>query len=651
MGGEPRASANTATEGLPQGALSTIRETMTTLTALARPATLLHAGTPRRGFVLGFLGTLAAGIMLLAAISIAVSLLSAGRIMPGVRVAGVEVGGLDRAAATARLEAALPSLSTGSVEVRVDGQAVQVPLAELRRSYQVSAMLDAAFGVARSGELVSDALARIRVLGVPATIPVAVTAGDSGAIDAAVADLVRRFSVPATDASVAHVAGSGFVVEEGSVGAFLDADKVRAALLSVAEGGNGQVAPIAVGTEAIVPTVTDREALAAARSANNITALPLALTAGSQSFSLAPDALVPLVSFRALPDGSYAAVIDEAAVAALVEPLASEVAAEPSNAAFEWGAGGITRVLPAVEGRELDVASSVSAIAQTLRDRGTTVIRRSVPLAVLTTAPALTTEVAQAAAAQMRVLSSWTTYYVPGENNSWNANIHIPAWDLDGYTLAPGEWFSFWNGIGPVTVARGYGYGGVIINGRSFPTGALAGGICSTSTTLFNAAMRSGLEIGERVNHSYYIERYPVGLDATVLKTDTSVTDMTFRNDTANPIVIRSYTGSGWVRFDVWGVPDGRTVSLSAPTTSNHRAARDTVVVDSSMAPGTARRVEFPHNGFYAVVTRTVRAADGSVLHSDVWESNYRVVNGETRVGPERQSGGGGGGGDDDGDD
>jgi vancomycin resistance protein YoaR len=647
MGGEQRAWAKSATEGSPQGALSNIRTTMTTLTALARPATLLHAGTPRRGFVLGFLGTLAAGIMLLAAVSIAVSLLSAGRIMPGVRVAGVEVGGMDRATATARLEAGLPSLSTGSVRVRVDGESVQVPLAELRRSYQVDAMLDAAFGVARSGELVSDALARVRVLAVPATIPVAVTAGDGSAIDAAVADLVRRFSVPATDASVAYEAGSGFVVKEGTVGAVLDADKVHAALLNAAEAGNGQVAPIALTTEAIIPTVTDRDALAAARSANNITALPLTLSAGPESFSLAPDALAPLLSFTAQPDGSYVPVLDEAALAALVEPLATEVAVEPSNAAFEWGAGGISRVLPAVEGRELDVASSVSAIAQTLRDRGTTVIRRSVPLAVLTTAPALTTEVAQAAAAQMRVLSTWTTYYVPGESNYWGANISIPARDLDGYTMAPGEWFSFWNGIGPVTVGRGYGYGGVIINGRSFPTGALAGGICSTSTTLFNAAMRSGLEIGDRTNHSYYIERYPVGLDATVLKTDTSVTDMTFRNDTANPIVIRSYTGSGWVRFDVWGVPDGRTVSLSAPVTSNHRAARDTVVVDSSMAPGTARRVEYPHNGFHAVVTRTVRTADGSVLHSDTWASSYRVVNGETRVGPERRTGGGGGDGGD----
>ena len=113
-----------------------------------------------------------------------------------------------------------------------------------------------------------------------------------------------------------------------------------------------------------------------------------------------------------------------------------------------------------------------------------------------------------------------TTYYVPGEGNFWNANIYIPAWDLNGQVMAPGEWFEFWQGIGPVTLERGYGTAAP----SSAPIGPerrLAGGICSTSTTLFNAAMRGRLEIGERENHSYYIERYPMGPDATVLKTDT----------------------------------------------------------------------------------------------------------------------------------
>ena len=55
MGGQQRASAKSRTEGSPQGALSNIRTTMTTLTALARPATLLHAGTPLEDLVDAFL--------------------------------------------------------------------------------------------------------------------------------------------------------------------------------------------------------------------------------------------------------------------------------------------------------------------------------------------------------------------------------------------------------------------------------------------------------------------------------------------------------------------------------------------------------------------------------------------------------------------
>ena len=74
---------------------------------------------------------------------------------------------------------------------------------------------------------------------------------------------------------------------------------------------------------------------------------------------------------------------------------------------------------------------------------------------------------------------------------------------------------------------------------RSVAMGALAGGICSTSTTLFNAAMRFGLEIGERTAHYYYIDRYPLGLDATVSITGGGRQTMSFRNDTKGIIFIR----------------------------------------------------------------------------------------------------------------
>ena len=59
--------------------------------------------------------------------------------------------------------------------------------------------------------------------------------------------------------------------------------------------------------------------------------------------------------------------------------------------------------------------------------------------------------------------------------------------------------------------------------------------ICSTSTTIFNAALRAGLQMGIRGNHYYYIDRYPDGLDATVSIFDDWAQDMTFVNDTEQP--------------------------------------------------------------------------------------------------------------------
>ena len=84
----------------------------------------------------------------------------------------------------------------------------------------------------------------------------------------------------------------------------------------------------------------------------------------------------------------------------------------------------------------------------------------------------------------------------------------------------------------------------------------------------------------------------------------------------------------------IWSVPNGRTAALSAASTSNHTSFIDTTRVDPTMAPGTSRRIESPHNGFNASVSRTVRDADGNVVHQDNWFSDYRAVNGVVVMGP-----------------
>jgi vancomycin resistance protein YoaR len=584
-----------------------------------------------RRFWLSFFGTLLLGTASVVAASLAVNVAHEGRIMPGVRVAGVPLAGLDRAAAEARLRAELPAPGGGGITVSVGGTAVWLSNEELAHAWDIDRMVDAAFAVARDGDALADGVERLRALTTTSDLPATLAAVDAAAVDRAVAGIVDRFRLEPRPADIRR-RGVRFVVERARIGARLDAATLRAALVATLSSTSPHASIVLVTTDPVEPPLTTADARRAVRAARAMTARALVLRADDQKFRLHPPQLARLVKFRSA-DGAFAASIDAGRLRNLVRPLGARVAQDPRDAWFATDGGRIVAVIPARDGLALDVRRSVSVIARALQDRASGA-RGPVSLVLAPVAPGTPTDAADAAIPRLQLLGSWTTYYLPGEGNAWNANIHIPAWDLDGHVVSPGEWFSFWNDIGPVTLERGYGYGGVIIDGRSVPNGALGGGICSTSTTLFNAAMRAGLDIGQRVNHSYYIERYPVGLDATVLKTPNSVTDMTFRNDTANPVVIRSYTGNGWVRFDVWGVSDGRTVSLSAPTTWGHATAVWTTVVNPSLAPGTSRIVEYPHNGFTAVVTRTVRDASGGILHADVWQSSYRVVNGITEIGP-----------------
>ena len=159
------------------------------------------------------------------------------------------------------------------------------------------------------------------------------------------------------------------------------------------------------------------------------------------------------------------------------------------------------------------------------------------------TPPALTTAQAEAAAPQM------TQDLRRGRPTSRSARrtgsaptSGSPPSRSTATSSAPHETFDFWDAIGPVTRERGYRDGGAIINGRTEPQGALAGGICSCSTTLFNAALRGGFEMDARRNHFYYIDRYPLGLDATVfISASGSVQTMSWTNDTDYPVLIRGY--------------------------------------------------------------------------------------------------------------
>jgi vancomycin resistance protein YoaR len=112
---------------------------------------------------------------------------------------------------------------------------------------------------------------------------------------------------------------------------------------------------------------------------------------------------------------------------------------------------------------------------------------------------------------------------------------------------------------------------------------------------------------------------------------------MSFTNDTDYPVLIRGYGyrdgGAGYVKFEIYSVPNGRKVSFSKPIVKNVRRATDTIEYTSSLPAGSSKRIEYPVDGKQVTVTRTVRDAKGKVIHTDTYYSNYSRITGVTLVG------------------
>jgi vancomycin resistance protein VanW len=100
------------------------------------------------------------------------------------------------------------------------------------------------------------------------------------------------------------------------------------------------------------------------------------------------------------------------------------------------------------------------------------------------------------------------------------SNIRLTASKISGIVIRRGAIFSFWHMVGNPSEGNGFQKSRIIKNGMvDFETG---GGICQVSGLVYLAALKAGLKILERHNHSVDIyeehERVsPLGADATVV--------------------------------------------------------------------------------------------------------------------------------------
>ncbi len=145
-------------------------------------------------------------------------------------------------------------------------------------------------------------------------------------------------------------------------------------------------------------------------------------------------------------------------------------------------------------------------------------------------------------------IGTYSTYFNPSVEGR-SVNIKLSAESFQHFVLGPGDEFSFNKVVGQRTVERGYREAKEIVN-KEFVMG-IGGGICQTSSTLYNAIDAAGLEVIERYSHSKEIGYVPPNRDATV---SWGGPDFVFTNPYNFPILLKTQVSlkSGKITVEVY---------------------------------------------------------------------------------------------------
>lgn len=137
-------------------------------------------------------------------------------------------------------------------------------------------------------------------------------------------------------------------------------------------------------------------------------------------------------------------------------------------------------------------------------------------------------------------ISAYTTYFSQKDGGRC-ANIVLASAYIDGVLLQPYGEFSFNGVVGKRTEDEGFFQAKIIVNGEY--VSGIGGGVCQVSTTLYNAALQSGLTVTEAHPHSLQVGYVAPSRDAMV----SSHSDLKLFNPHPCPVFLSVRTFSGGV--------------------------------------------------------------------------------------------------------
>ncbi|MBQ3331564.1 MAG: VanW family protein [Ruminococcus sp.] len=200
-------------------------------------------------------------------------------------------------------------------------------------------------------------------------------------------------------------------------------------------------------------------------------------------------------------------------------------------------------------------------------------------------------------------LSSFSTTSTNNSNGNENMRVSLAA--CNGSIIEPGATWSFNDHTGNSNLeSNGYKPAGVIIQGRS-ETG-VGGGICQSSTTIYNACILCGMDVVERQCHYYKSVYVEAGRDATV---DYGNIDLKVNNPFKYQLFMKCWMDGVELNCEIWGLEnpkfDDIEISTSSPSYfdrgykvyTTRTYLKDGKEVDSDELPSSTYYTSAPSSG------------------------------------------------------
>ena len=288
-------------------------------------------------------------------------------------------------------------------------------------------------------------------------------------------------------------------------------------------------------------------------------------------------------------------------------------------------------ITPEETGMTIDIDGAIEGVQKLFDNKEFT---GSVVVPSIVKEPEITTEKLKA---NFGLIGEHTTK--ASDNANRNNNLNQACKNINGTILKPGEEFSFNKVVGQRTTANGFKEATVIMGGQ-YEQG-LGGGVCQVSSTLYNAVLKSDLQVTKRSPHAWPSDYVLEGLDATV---DWPALDFKFKNNTDYQIIIVMWFESKdrTVHAQIYGkrFPDEQKIVLRSECVSSTGAKATEYVEDKTMAVGKTKVVRYAHQGKTIKTYKIWQDKDGKEIKREfITTTTYAAYGKRVAVGTKKSDG------------